>query len=67
MPTTIDRAEVQRMLGAGAQLLEVLATDEYAEEHIRRAENLPLAELRAETAARFDPKRPVIVYCDDRE
>ncbi len=67
MSTVIDRAEVERMLREGAQLLEVLASDEYAEEHIRGAENLPLAELRADTAARFDAKRSVVVYCHDRD
>jgi rhodanese-related sulfurtransferase len=67
MPTIIDRAEVQRMLRDGARVVEVLAADEYAEEHLPGAANLPLAELSPATAARFDPLRPIIVYCYDLE
>lgn len=65
MPIEITRDEVQRLLAAGAQLVDVLPTDEYTAEHIVGAVNLPLKELNRETAARLDPTRPVIVYCWD--
>jgi rhodanese-related sulfurtransferase len=65
MPTEVDRHEVQRLLAAGAQLVDVLPADEYDAEHIAGAVNLPLKALNRETAARLDPHRPVIVYCWD--
>ena len=67
MPTVIDRSEVQRMLAAGAQLLDVLAADEHAEERIPQALNVPLAELRADTTAHLHRAEPIIVYCHDSE
>ena len=67
MPTIIDREQVMAMVAEGAQLVEVLDRDEYAEEHLRGASNLPLAELRADTAAAFERDRPIIVYCHDLE
>jgi rhodanese-related sulfurtransferase len=45
--------------------VEVLPAQEYAEEHIPGAVNLPLKELDATTAERLDRSRPVIVYCYD--
>ena len=67
MPTEINRREVQRLLGTGAQLVDVLPAEEYAAEHIAGAISLPLKELDRETAARLDPGRPVIVYCWDHQ
>ncbi len=67
MPTEIDRHEVQRLLAAGAQLVDVLPAEEYAAEHIEGALSLPLKELDAETATRIDQHRPVIVYCWDTQ
>ena len=65
MPTEIGRAEVRRLLGEGAQLVDVLPAEEYAHEHIAGAISLPLKALNRETAAVLDPARPVIVYCWD--
>lgn len=67
MPTVIDRPEVERMLAAGAQLLDVLATDEHEEERIPGALNVPLAQLRADTTAHLSSSDPIIVYCHDSE
>jgi rhodanese-related sulfurtransferase len=61
----IDRSEVQRLLDLGAQLVDVLSADEYAEDHLPGAISLPLKQLDAETARRLDRERPVIVYCHD--
>ena len=64
MPTSIDRHELQRLLTEKeAQLVEVLPADEYADEHLPGAINIPLKELDQETTGRLDPARPVIVYC----
>jgi rhodanese-related sulfurtransferase len=66
MPTPIDRDELQRLLREEhAQLVEVLPSDEYEDEHLPGAMNLPLKTLDAETTHQLDPERPVIVYCYD--
>ncbi len=65
MATQIDRHGVQKSLGAGAQLVEVLPAKEYATEHIPDAINIPLKTLGRETARQLDSERPVIVYCHD--
>jgi rhodanese-related sulfurtransferase len=65
MATRIDLAQLQRLLDGDAQLVEVLPTAEYAEEHLPGAVNLPLKQLDATTAAQLDRSRPVVVYCWD--
>ena len=65
MPKGIGRDEVQRLLSEGAQLVEVLPREEYEEEHLPGAINLPLGRLDKEARDRLDPNRPVIVYCWD--
>jgi rhodanese-related sulfurtransferase len=65
MPTGIDRSRVQELVAAGAQLVEVLPRDEYEDEHMPAAINIPLKELNRETAHQLDRSRPVIVYCYD--
>jgi rhodanese-related sulfurtransferase len=65
MPKTIDRAETERLISEGAQLVEVLPDKEYSEGHIPGALNLPLKELDADTATVLDRSRAVIVYCWD--
>ncbi len=67
MPTVIQRADVERMLAEGAQLLDALAAEEYAEEHIVGAINVPLAVLGRETTADLDRDRPIVVYCHDTD
>jgi hypothetical protein len=66
MPAPIDRDEVQRLLAEeSGQLVEVLPPDEYADEHLPGAINIPLKTLDAETTRRLERERPVIVYCHD--
>jgi rhodanese-related sulfurtransferase len=65
MPTPIDRDEVQRLVAAGVQLVEVLPAAEFAEEHLPGAINIPLKELDRETSRQLARGRPVIVYCHD--
>ena len=67
MPTEIDRQAVERLLIAGAQLVDVLPADEYEAEHIAGATNIPLKALDRDTAARLDSDRSVIVYCWDHQ
>jgi rhodanese-related sulfurtransferase len=62
MAAPATREDVQRLLGEGAQLVEVLPADEYEDEHLPGAVSIPLKEL---ASAHLDPARPVIVYCYD--
>jgi rhodanese-related sulfurtransferase len=65
MPKAVDRFEVQRLLQAGAQLVEVLPPEEYKEEHLPGAISLPLRRIESQARDLLDPNRPVIVYCFD--
>ena len=66
MPTPTDREEVQRLLAdEDGQLVEVLPPDEYEDEHLPGAINIPLKTLDPETTRRLERERPVIVYCHD--
>ena len=64
-PGQVDRHEVRRMVEAGAQLAEVLPSEEYGEEHLPGAIHLPLKSLTPESVTGLDRDRPVIVYCWD--
>lgn len=65
MPRGIDRAEVRRLLAQGAQLVEVLPSPEYEEDHLPGAIHLPLRHIDKRAAGVLDRGRPVIVYCWD--
>jgi rhodanese-related sulfurtransferase len=61
----VDRDGVRRLLSEGAQLVDVLPADEFAEERLPGAISLPLKQLNADRAKQLDRQRPVIVYCHD--
>jgi rhodanese-related sulfurtransferase len=65
VPRPIERDEVRRLVDGGAQLVEVLPKEEYDEEHLPGATNIPLRRIDAEARDRLDPGRPVVVYCWD--
>jgi rhodanese-related sulfurtransferase len=65
VPEQVDRDDVRRLLGEGAQLIDVLPAKEYREDHLPEAINLPLRRLEKEARDLVDPTRPVIVYCGD--
>jgi rhodanese-related sulfurtransferase len=65
MVRIVDRHEVQRLVGEGAQLVEVLPQEEYEEEHLPGAINLPLRRLEAEATRILDRSRPIVAYCWD--
>ena len=66
MPTAIDRDDVQRLLlEEHAQLVDVLPADEFEDEHLPGAINIPLKTLDAESTGSLEQQRPVIVYCHD--
>lgn len=62
----VDRNEVQRLMAAGAHVVDVLPPGAYRQLHIAGAVNVPLGELDREAAARLaGTGRPVIAYCND--
>jgi phage shock protein E len=65
MPDAILHRDLLRLLDSGAQLVEVLPEDEYREEHLPGAINIPLKKLDAETTADLDKRKAVVVYCWD--
>lgn len=58
-------SDVKRLMAQGAQLVDVLAEDEYEHDHLPGAINIPLKKLDETTAAKLDRSRPVLVYCND--
>ena len=65
MSREVGRDEVRRLLADGAQLIEVLPAEEFLEEHLPGAINIPLKELDRARTIELDRSRPVIVYCHD--
>ena len=65
MPRSIGLPQLRELIDAGAQLVEVLPEEEYEEEHLPEAVNIPLKRLDAESAAGLDRGRPVVTYCWD--
>ena len=65
MPTTINRKQVQKLIEARAQLIEVLPATVYEAEHLPGARNIPLPQLDERALIELQSERPVIVYCYD--
>jgi phage shock protein E len=61
----ITYPRLRELLDRGAQLVEVLPEPEYAEEHLPGASNIPLKTLDADSTARLDKTKAVVVYCWD--
>jgi rhodanese-related sulfurtransferase len=66
---TVDTQEVQELIEAGAQLLEVLPEEAFRREHLSGAVNIPLPDLTedAVSASELEPRVATIVYCYDHE
>lgn len=63
MPAPISRQEVQRLMQEeGALLIEVLPSQEYEDEHIAGAINIPLKRLERSSTVDLGKDRPVVVY-----
>src|SRR5205823_2573302 len=54
MPGAVDYRGLRELLDSGAQLVEVLPEQEYEEEHLPGAINIPLKQLDGESVARLD-------------
>jgi len=65
MPTEISRKEAQRLIEAGAQVLDVLELSEYRESHLPGAVHIHLRRLPEQAREKLDPDRAVVVYCSD--
>lgn len=65
MPSPINAHRLRELVGAGAQLVEVLPEAEYREEHLPSAISMQLRVLDAWTVRELDRTRAVIVYCWD--
>jgi rhodanese-related sulfurtransferase len=60
-----ERSEVRALIERGAQVVEVLGPEEFEEDHLPNALNLPLRRVETEARRLLDPARPVLVYCWD--
>lgn len=66
MPQEIqDTARLRQLLDEQAQLVEVLPEQEYRDEHLPEAINIPLKRMSTEALLALDRGRPVVVYCWD--
>lgn len=65
MPKMIELEEVQRLIGEGAQVLDVMSRSEYEDSHLPGAIHISLKELDEQSTAALDRGRPVITYCYD--
>jgi rhodanese-related sulfurtransferase len=65
MTSSINAHRLRELVGAGAQLVEVLPEAEYREEHLPSAISIPLKGLDAGTVRQLDRTHAVIVYCWD--
>jgi rhodanese-related sulfurtransferase len=66
MPAIATYEDVQRLVERDrAQLVEVLAPDEYAWAHLPGALNIPLRQIPDRAPHELDAGRPVVVYCND--
>jgi hypothetical protein len=66
VPTEIGREEVRRLVAEGAQVVDVLPSEVFADEHLAGAISLPLKTLTRPSAERLLRRdAPVVVYCND--
>jgi rhodanese-related sulfurtransferase len=65
MVQEVDREGVRRLMQQGAQIIDVLPAQEYGEDHLPGAVNLPIRKIETEARRVLDPGRPIVVYCAD--
>ena len=63
----IGRSDVQRLAGAGAQIVEVLGSAEYRRRHLPGAIHIPLRRILDQAPRRLASERAVVVYCYDHQ
>jgi len=62
----VDAQRAQRLLRRRVQLVDVLPSSVYAEEHLPGAINLPLETLDETRVEDLDRDWPLLVYCFDQ-
>ena len=65
MPQPIDYQRLRELIAGGAQLVEVLPQQEFDDEHLPGAINIPLKQLDGASTELLDKQRSVVVYCWD--
>jgi phage shock protein E len=55
--------EARKLVGAGAQLIDVRSPSEFADGHIEGAVNIPVAELESRLGEVAAKETPIVVYC----
>ena len=65
MATRVWLEQLLELIDRGAQIVEVLPSDDYAPVHLPGAINLPLRELDERHATVLDHGPPIVVYCWD--
>jgi rhodanese-related sulfurtransferase len=66
MPHAVqERSEVRSLIDGGAQVVEVLGPEEFEEDHLPGAINLPLRKLETDAGRVLERSRPILVYCWD--
>jgi len=65
MAKSVGLAQLQRLIDAGTQLVDVLPEAEYREAHLPGAISIPLKRLDAQSTKTLDRNGPVVVYCWD--
>ena len=61
----LRRHAVQELIEKGAQVVEILPPEEFEEDHLPGAVNMPLRKIETEAESALDKNTPVIVYCWD--
>jgi len=60
---TVTGQQAHELVQNGAKLVDVRSADEFAEDHIEGAINIPVDDVAARTAELGDKTQPVVVYC----
>ena len=64
MPKEIRREEVRKLVAAGAQLVEVLPSPEYEEDHLPGAIHLGKGVIERDIEGKYpDLSTPLVLYC----
>ncbi len=61
----LQRQGVQELMERGAQVVEVLPPEEFEEDHLPGAVNIPLRKIETEGPEKLDKGVPVVLYCWD--
>lgn len=61
----LQRRGVQDLIAKQVQVVEVLPREEFEEDHLPGAVNMPLRKIETEAATQLDKNVAVVVYCWD--